>query len=128
MDYETNLIVENGIEVPESVLLKLDRGNRYGSVPGLDDNELADPNELERQVFQQEFGPVLSLPIKQNRSSLRPELDESGNIDWGAFGTIDFERYSNTFNKARYKADKLNEHLKDIKIMISIINDRILTI
>jgi len=59
-------------------LLRRCKGNRYGSVPGLDDSELADPDELERQVLMQEFGPVLALPIKASRSVIRPEIDENG--------------------------------------------------
>jgi hypothetical protein len=49
-------------DVPVSPLLAEERMNRYGSVPGLDDEELASPEELERQVFMQEWGPVLRLP------------------------------------------------------------------
>ena len=36
--------------------------NPYGSVPGLDDDELADPQELERLVYIEEWGPILALP------------------------------------------------------------------
>lgn len=125
MDYETNLIVECGIEVPESALLRRERGHRYGSVPGLDDSELADPAELERQVLVAEFGPVLALPVKTGRGFMRPEMDENGHIDWGAFGSVDFDRYTGGFDKARYKADKVKEQLKDVLILFSIVNDRI---
>ena len=127
MDNETSCTVYEDIVVPESALLRRDMGNRYGSVPGLDDNELADPDELERQVLMQEFGPVLALPIKPSKSSIRPEIDENGNVDWGAFGTIDFDRYSGGFDKARYKADKLREQFNDLRIMFSIVSDRIKT-
>jgi len=125
MDDETNMEVYGGIVVPASALLRRDRGNRYGSVPGLDDSELADPDELERQVLRQEFGPVLALPVKASRSGIRPEVDENGNLDWGAFGTVDFDRYSGGFDKARYKADKIREQLDDLRIMFSIVSDRI---
>ena len=125
MDDETNMEVYGGIVVPASALLRRDRGNRYGSVPGLDDSELADPDELERQVLRQEFGPVLALPVKASRSSIRPEVDENGNLNWGAFGTVDFDRYSGGFDKARYKADKIREQLDDLRIMFSIVSDRI---
>jgi len=125
MDNETNLIVECGIEVPESALLRRERGNRYGSVPGLDDSELADPAELERQVWQQEVGPILALPVKASRSGIRPEIDENGHLDWGAFGSVDFDRYTGGFDRARYKADKVKERLKDVLILFSIVNDRI---
>jgi len=125
MDNETSSKVYEDIVVPESVLLRRHQGNKYGSVPGLDDSELADPDELERQVLMQEFGPVLALPVKAPKSGIRPEVDENGNLDWGAFGTIDFDRYSGGFDKARYKADKLKEQLKDLLIMFGIVSERI---
>ena len=76
--------------VPVSALLSMERKNRYGSVPGLDDEELADPAELEREVVLQEWGPVLSLPVQGSKSGIVPAVDESGGVDWGAFGTVDF--------------------------------------
>jgi hypothetical protein len=124
MDNETDLAMEEGVEVPESVLLRRDRGNRYGSVPGLDDSELADPDELERQVFVQEFGPVLALPVQSRRSVIRPSVDEEGRLDWGAFGSVDFDRYSGGFDKARYKADKVREQLRGVLILFSVVSDR----
>lgn len=127
MNNETNLIVECGIEVPESALLRRERGNWYGSVPGLDDSELADPAELERQVWQQEYGPLLALPVRASRSGIRPEIDENGHVDWGAFGSVDFDRYAGGFDRARYKADKLREQRKDVLILLGIVNDRIRT-
>ena len=125
MDDETNMEVYGGIVVPASALLKREHGNRYGSVPGLDDSELADPDELERQVLREEFGPVLALPVKASKSGIRPQVDESGNLDWGAFGTVDFDRYSGGFDKARYKADKLREQLDDLRIRFSMVSDRL---
>jgi hypothetical protein len=125
MEDEGNLV--GGIEVPESVLLRRLRPNKYGSVPGLDDSELADPDELERQVLKQEFAPVLALPDKSGRSCIRPNIDEGGGVDWGAFGTVDFDRYRPQFDKLRYKADKVAEQLKDLLIMFSIVNERIKT-
>jgi hypothetical protein len=65
------------------------------------------------------------LPVKASRSGIRPEVDENGNLDWGAFGTVDFDRYSGGFDKARYKADKIREQLDDLRIMFSIVSDRI---
>jgi len=127
MNNETNLIAECGIEVPESVLLRREKGNRYGSVRGLDDSELADPAELERQVWRQEFGPLLALPVMASGSGIRPEIDENGHVDWGAFGSVDFDRYAGGFDKACYKADKLREQRKDVLILFSIVSDRIAT-
>lgn len=124
MNSESSFVVCQGVEVPESVLLRREQGNKYGSVLGLDDSELADPDELERQVLMQEFGPVLALPVK-GRSAIRPDMDESGNVDWGAFGTIDFDRYRGGFDKVRYKADKLREQMNDLLIMVSIVKERL---
>ena len=124
MDNETDLVMEDGVEVPESVLLRRDRGHRYGSVPGLADSELADPDELERQVFVQEFGPVLRLPVRAGRGFLKPSVSEEGRLDWGAFGTVDFDRYTGGFDKARYKADQVREQLRGVLILFSVVSDR----
>ena len=125
MDNETDFTVDEGIVVPESVLLRRHQGNKYGSVPGLDGNELADPDELERQVLVQEFGPMLALPLKTSKASIRPEIDENGNLDWGAFGSVDFDRYSGGFDKARYKADIIREQRKDLLVRLGMVSDRI---
>ena len=92
-------------------ILKLQAGNRYGSVPGLDDRELADPDELERQVLIREFAPVLALPVKVRKSRLRHGVDGDGCVYFGAFGTVDFSRTMPEFDIVRYKADKLKERL-----------------
>jgi len=112
------------VVVPESVLLKREQANRYGSVEGLDDDELADPDELERQVFREEWAPILALP-EPRRSSIRPAVDETFGLDWGAFATVDFERQSGSFDRARYKAEKEREQLRDKLIMLSIVSDRL---
>jgi hypothetical protein len=111
-------------DVPVSALLHEGRRNKYGSVPGLDDEELADPAELERQVMLQEWGPVLMLPVRGKRGGFRPELDEDG-MEWGAFASVDFERTMPELDKARYKADKLREELRDVLIMLSIVKERL---
>ncbi len=125
MDNEMDTVVCEGLVTPESMLLRRRQGNRYGSVPGLDDSELADPDELERQVLREEFAPILALPVKGSKGGLRPQVDESGGVDWGAFGTVDFDRYRDGFDKTRYKADRLREQLKDLLIMFSIVSDRL---
>ena len=48
---------------------------------GLDEEELADPEELERQVFLKEFGPVLALPRYKGTPWL-PAVDSSDGLDW----------------------------------------------
>ena len=121
---QTNMVLCGDVVVAESALLKRERKNRYGSIAGLDDSELANPDELERQVYKQELAPILALPIQGNRCSLRPAIDEDGRLDWGAFGTVDFEQMY-PFNKVIYKADKLREQLKNVLIMFSIVNERL---
>jgi hypothetical protein len=72
-------------DAPVSAALSMKK-NRYGSVPGLDDEELASPEELERQVLLEEWGPVLALPVRGRRNPIQPVIDENGGLDWGAFG------------------------------------------
>jgi hypothetical protein len=98
-------------------------GCRYGSVQGLDDGELADPDELERQVIMEEFGPVLALPVRRRKCSVF--VNDDAPVDWGAFGTVDFERSMPKFDKARYKAEKLREQLKDVMIRFEIAKERL---
>ena len=126
MDKNEKLWIDEGIVMPESVLLKRERPSRYGSVPGLDDSELLSPDELERQVYRQEFEPILALPVKRGKNGIRPTVDEDGGFDFGAFGTVDFERRY-PFNKTLYKADELRQQLKDLLILFSIVNDKIKT-
>ena len=116
---------ENGIVVPASALVGVERDTGYGRVPGLDDDELADPAELERWVMIQEWGPILALPVQRRRCDIRPEVDESGHLDWGAFGTIDFDRLRPPFDKVLYKMDRIREELKHAVIMLSIVSERI---
>ena len=121
---ETDFVIVEGVVVPESALLRAERRNRYGSVPGLDDEELADPDELERQVFLEAFAPVLMLP-RPRSSGFRPDIDEHFGVDWGAFGTVDFDRFRPSFDRAQYKAHKLREELKNVLIMIDIVKARL---
>jgi hypothetical protein len=124
MREQTNLGLYEDMVVAESPLLRRERRNRYGGLEGLDDSELANPDELERQVYREELAPILALPASDNRYSYRPAVDEDGRLDWGAFGTVDVERMY-PFNKVLYKADKLREQLKDLVIIFGIVNERI---
>ena len=99
--------------------------NRYGSVPGLEDEELADPAELERQVMMQEWGPVLMLPVRRGTRWVQPTVDENGKVEWGAFGSVDFAKTIPEFDKARYKVDMLREKRRDTLIMFSIVKERL---
>jgi hypothetical protein len=125
MEQETNIIVDDGIVVPESAALRLERKSGCGTVDGLDEEELADPEELERQVFLKEFGPVLALP-RCKGTQWFPAVDSSEGLDWGAFGTVDFQRIRPPFDKAKYKAQKLRqEDLKHAVVMLSIVKERV---
>lgn len=123
-EQETSFVIYEGVVVPESVLMKREKSNPYGSVPGLSDEELADPDELEQQVYREELGPVLRLSEKQGKCWIRPVI-EDGHIHWGAFSSVDFDRYRLEFDKARYKSEKLREQLKDLVIMVKIVSKRI---
>ncbi len=126
MEYESQSADESEIEnLPVSPLLSLKRKNRYGSVPGLDDEELADPVELERQITLQEWGPVLALPVRGRKGWVRPSIDEDGSVEFGAFATVDFERTQPEFDKLRYKVDKLREEFRNVVIMLETIGDRL---
>jgi hypothetical protein len=59
-EQETSFVIYEGVMAPVSALRAAERVKQYGSVPGLDDDELADPNELERQIYREEFGPMLA--------------------------------------------------------------------
>jgi hypothetical protein len=112
-------------ELPVSSAVVVLRPSRYGSLADLPDDELADPEELEQQAVADEWRPIMALPVKGRRASLQPSVDESGRIDWGAFATVDFDRLTPEFDKARYKAEKLREQLGDLLILVGIVKERL---
>jgi len=120
---------EETIEGPDAVrvlpLLQEECVNRYGSVAGLEDGELADPWELERCIRQEEWGPVLALPERTQARSIRPAIDEDGGLDWGAFGTVDFDRHRSKPDKTQHKANMLREERANCLIMLSVIAQRV---
>lgn len=123
-----NFNIYDDVEVAPSAVLRRLRKSRYGLIQDLPEEELADPYELERQVVKAEFGPVLILERKSKSSGFRQCVHSDDEIGFDAFGTVDFERYKPEFDKTRYKADKLKEQLKDLVIMIEMINGRIKTV
>ena len=100
------------------------RETGYGSVPGLDDDELASPAELLRQIAFEQWGPILEIPVEPVKSFIRPTIDERGNLDWGAFGTIDFDRLF-PFDKKRYAIDQLKKRLRDVLLMFDMVKERL---
>ena len=127
MKQEKEFEVYDEVEVPQSPLLKRKRSKRYGSVPDLDNSDLIEPSEIERIYLKEAFAPILALPVKTRKGWLRPNVDEDGIIELGAFATVDFDRYVD-FDKARYKAEKLQEELADERLMMEIITGRIKTL
>ena len=124
MKQRIRIEVFDGVEVPVSPLLKRERSNRYGSIPDLDDEELIEPAEIDRVFLREVFGPLLALPVKGKKGGIKPNIDEDGTVEWGAFGTVDFDKYVE-FDKLRYKADKLREELFNERIMMEILSERI---
>lgn len=126
MNNQTKCETYRGIVVPEPVLLRVEKKDRWGHVPGLDDSELADVNELERAVLRAEWGPVLELPVQGEGGHgwIQHAVDESGGVDWGAFGTVDFSR-TMPDDATCFKADKLREQLKNAIIMFEMIRQRL---
>ena len=127
MKQETESEVYDGVEVAQSPLLKRKRSKRYGSIPDLDYGDLIEPAEIERIFLKEAFAPILALPVKTRKGWFRPNVDEDGTIELGAFATVDFDRYVD-FDKARYKAEKLQEELADERLMMEIISGRIKTL
>ena len=115
--------IEDGAEVAPPAWIK--PVNRYGTIPDLPDEELADPDELERVIYKEMWWPVLRLPQQRWECPIRPNVDEDGRIEWGAFGTVDFDSYRPTFDKLRYKSEKLREKLKDLVFTLKMVSARI---
>lgn len=101
--------------------LVVQRAGGYGNVAELEDEKPASVREVERQVFLDEWGPILALPVQSVRGGFRPAIDEFGYLDWGAFGTEDFERLRGPFDKARYKIDQLKVELRNAVIMLEMV-------
>ncbi|MBC8395051.1 MAG: hypothetical protein H8E17_21080 [Deltaproteobacteria bacterium] len=116
--------IEDGVEVAAPVLLKVQRPDRYGTVEGLPDEELADPDELERCVFRADLEAVFLLPEPKSKW-YSPAWDTHADVDFNAFASVDFDRLRPEFDKARYKADKLREQLRDVLITFAMLNERV---
>ena len=120
MEQKTEFVV-----VPESALLRAEETNRYGSVPGLDDEELADPRELERHIMLEEWEPVLTLPAPSERGAIGGPTDQFSSSGWSAFGAVASERITAGVDKARSKADEFREELRHVIIMMQIVGGRL---
>jgi len=126
MEKETDVVeTEDGVVVPAPARLRVLRGRGLGGVAGLDDSELANPSELARVAMIEDWWPVLSLPVQGKSGGFSPEMDESGQLDWGSLGSADIEKLVPQVDKAQSKVDKLREELKDALIMLSMVKLRV---
>jgi hypothetical protein len=125
VNVDQELEIYEGIVVPAAALRREQQRTRYGNLADLPDEELADPDELERAVYKEMWWPILRLPQQRWECPIRPNMDEDGRVDWGAFGTVDFESYRPEHSKLRYKAEQMKEQLKDRVNMLRMISDRI---
>jgi hypothetical protein len=122
---QQNSKVQEGIFVPAVELQRERQRTRYGTLKDLPDEELAEPDELERVVYKEMWWPILRLPQQRWECPIRPNMDEDGRVDWGAFGTVDFESYRPQSSKLLYKAEQMKEELKERVIQLYTISDRI---
>lgn len=86
-------------ELPVNGMIVPLRKRGLGSVPGLDDEELADPAELERVIFIEEWRPILQLPKPIPFSGVPKQMEKVFTaagverwVDVSAFNTMDFHR------------------------------------
>jgi len=101
------------------------RLSEWMSKLGLMGDDDATPEQLERLAFMMDWGPIMELPIRNHRGQIRPAIDEQGQLDWGAFGTVDFERLRGPFDGARYKADILQAELRHNVLMLEALAGRV---
>lgn len=110
--------------IPEPARLYAERAKKYGSVPGLDDWELADPDVLERWAFVEAWRPILELPTESSEWRPHGVADDDGHIDFGAFGTVDFERmYPTAWSGSRRRS--LSWQLKVARVMLDGVRHRV---
>jgi hypothetical protein len=121
---QKSFIVYNGIVVPAAALRQQQQNDKYGHIEGLSNEELADPDEIERCILRDELEPVLLL-AKPESERFNPAWNFSVDADFDAFASVDFERTCPEFNKARYKADKLEEERKEVLLTVVMLNERI---
>ena len=101
------------------------RISEWMSKLGLMGDDDATPEQLERLAFMMDWGPIMELPVRNHRGQIRPAIDEQGQLDWGAFGTVDFERLRGPFDVARYKADMLQAELRHNVLMLEVLAGRV---
>ena len=71
------------------------RISEWMSKLGLMGENEATMEQLERLAFMMDWGPIMELPVRNHRGQIRPAIDEQGQLDWGAFGTVDLSDCGN---------------------------------
>lgn len=122
---EALYLAEDGTPTEDPSEMAEERHRGHGGVRGCDDEELADPGEVEEQVVLESLGPILAYPVEERECPIRSGLDEADCIDCGPSGAVDVAGPRPSFDKARHKADKLDEQLRNHLTMLSIIRKRL---
>lgn len=126
MEDETRYMnVEDGIEVPEPGVLRVERLSRHGSIPYLRDSELADVRKLEQAVYREMWKPLMVLPKPVRNWRPYAKLDADGRLDWGAFGTVDFERMHGHGCPWTYREQQIRDDLMHATIMLEMVEERL---
>ena len=123
MKFDPHFDAEPICDLPMPARIRVERNNSYGSVPGLPDDELADPGELMRMADREDWGPILRLPDLVPRNDFQPDLDEFGHVD-GAFGSVDFARL-HPRDETRSMADFLKREIRFSRIRYDMAMDEL---
>ncbi len=109
-------------DVPESAALRLVRESQVGE----QDEEAIEWSEVQRLLFERDWGPILVLPDQDDEGWLPRNIDENG-LDESAFNTYDFERqYGDGWaKKRRYAVRRAFQEYRERVWMFEMIFDRI---
>ena len=83
---------------------------------GLHEDDIRDRNEFIRVYFQSEYAPILLIPNAEENDFFSLDL-----MDDGAFGTHDFQKLLNPFDKYRFAMKKIMERIRDLAILYSVV-------
>lgn len=109
-------------DVPESAALRLVRESRTQE----QDEEAIEWSEVQRLLFERDWGPILALPGQDDEGWLPRSMDENG-LDASAFATYDFERQygDGRARRRRYALDRTLQEHRERVWMFEMIFDRI---
>ena len=90
------------------------------------DEEAIEWSEVQRLLFERDWGPILALPATDDEEWLPRNVDENG-LDESAFNTYDFERqYGGGWAKRRrYAVRRTFQEYRERLWMFEMIFDRI---